>query len=85
MSASIPVFDATQVEARLPMAACIDLLTELHASISRGEVQLPLRSGVSLPYEPEGKNAMLVMPGALRKPGVFGAAFIPPIFITWTW
>ena len=73
---SIPVFDAEAVRQRLPMARCIDLLTDLHASISRGEVELPLRSGVPLPFEPEGSNTLLVMPGALPDPAVFGAKLL---------
>ncbi|TNF81424.1 MAG: ornithine cyclodeaminase family protein [Gammaproteobacteria bacterium] len=76
MSGVLPVFDADQVRSRLPMATCIDLLTELHASISRGEVTLPLRSSVPLPYAPEGSNALLVMPGALPDPAVFGAKLL---------
>ncbi len=73
---SIPVFDAEVVRQRLPMSRCIDLLTDLHASISRGEVELPLRSGVPLPFEPEGSNTLLVMPGALPDPAVFGAKLL---------
>ena len=72
---SIPVYDADQVRSLLPMAECIDLLTDLHASISRGEVALPLRSAVPLPYPP-GNDALLVMPGALPTPEVFGAKLL---------
>jgi ornithine cyclodeaminase len=75
-SASIPVFDADQVQALLPMSACIDLLTELHGSISSDELQLPLRTGVPLPFEPEGTNSLLVMPGALPEPAIFGAKLL---------
>lgn len=73
---TLPVFDADQVRERLPMAACIDLLTELHRAISRGEVSLPLRSSVPLPYPPSESNALLVMPGALPEPAVFGAKLL---------
>lgn len=76
MSAALPVFAADQVRLRLPMATCIDLLTDLHAAISRGEVELPLRTGVPLPFEPAGSNALLVMPGALTNPAVFGAKLL---------
>ena len=76
MSRSIPVFDAEQVQARLPMAACIDLLTDVQAMLSRGQVELPLRTGVPLPFEPEGSNLLLVMPGALPEPAVFGAKLL---------
>ena len=76
MSEALAVFDADQVRLRLPMATCIDLLTSLHAAISRGEVQLPLRSSVPLPFEPAGSNALLVMPGALADPAVFGAKLL---------
>ena len=72
----IPVFDSEQVWTRLPMSACIELMTDLHRSISRGEVQLPLRTGVPLPFAPSGANSMLVMPGALVEPAVFGAKLL---------
>ncbi len=73
---AIPVFDADAVRKRLPMTACIDLLTDLHRAISRGEVSLPLRHSVSLPFAPAGSNALLVMPGALADPAVFGAKLL---------
>ena len=76
MSASLPVFDAAEVRARLPMPSCIDLMCDLQGSISRGEVQLPLRTGVPLPFPPEGSNTLLVMPGALPEPSVFGAKLL---------
>lgn len=56
------------------MATCIDLLQDLHASISRGEVDMPLRASTPLPYD--GENALLVMPGALPEPAVFGAKLL---------
>lgn len=58
------------------MATCIDLLTGLQAAISSGEVVLPLRSSVPLPFEPADANALLVMPGALAEPAVFGAKLL---------
>lgn len=76
MSGAIQVFDAQAVRAHLPMATCIDLLTDLHISISRGEIDLPLRASVPLPYEPRGSDALLVMPGALANPAVFGAKLL---------
>lgn len=76
MSTAIPVFDAAQVRERLPMGECIDLLTTLHGSISRGEAKLPLRSNVPLPFEPADTNTLLVMPGALVQPAVSGAKLL---------
>ena len=50
----------------------------IHAArdIGRGEVSLPLRHGVPLPFEPAGSNVLLVMPGALPDPAVFGAKLL---------
>jgi ornithine cyclodeaminase len=71
--ASLPVFDAAAVQERLPMAACIDLMAEVQGAISRGEISLPLRSFVPLP---DPANGLLVMPGGLKTPPVFGAKLL---------
>ncbi len=76
MSSAVSVYDAAAVRSGLPMATCIDLLTDLHAAISRGEIELPLRSSLPLPFEPSGSNTLLVMPGALPDPAVFGAKLL---------
>lgn len=76
----IPVFSADAVRARLPMAACIDLMAEVQAAISRGEISLPLRQAIPLPEAPGSEGAgtasLLLMPGALSEPAVFGAKLI---------
>ena len=64
MTGAIPVYTAAEVQRLLPMIRCIELLADLHAAISRGQVELPLRRAVPLPYE-NGETALLVMPGAL--------------------
>lgn len=70
---TIEVFDAQAVEARLPMSRCIDLMAEVQAAISRGEISLPLRT--FLPLD-EPANGLLVMPGMLNAPPVFGAKLL---------
>ncbi|MGE0623908.1 MAG: ornithine cyclodeaminase family protein [Pseudomonadales bacterium] len=69
---SIRVFDADAVRSALPMARCIDLMDQVQRSISRGEITLPLRSHVPLN---EG-NGLLLMPGWLPAPAVFGAKLL---------
>lgn len=74
MSNAIPVFDAAAVRARLPMSVCIDLMADVQAALSRGEISLPLRSAMPLPGT--SGNSLLLMPGALEAPAVFGAKLL---------
>jgi len=69
---SIPVFDADAVWAALPMTQCIELMADVQRAISRGEITLPLRSHVPL----QDGNGLLVMPGSLPSPAVFGAKLL---------
>jgi alanine dehydrogenase len=71
---SMPVsFDAEAVERLLPMAECIDLMTDVQAAVSSGRVSMPLRS--HLPLDEAG-HGLLLMPGALPDPPVFGAKLV---------
>jgi len=69
---SLPVVDADAVQAALPMARCIDLMEQVQRGISRGEIRLPLRTHLPL----EDGDGLLVMPGSLPDPAVFGAKLL---------
>ena len=70
---SIPVIDADTVRSRLSMSACIDLMEDTQAAISRGDIHLPLRS--ILPVG-EGKGFFGVMPGEVGTATLFGAKLV---------
>ena len=70
---SIPVIDADSVRSRLSMSACIDLMEDTQAAISRGDIHLPLRS--ILPVG-EGKGFFGVMPGEVGTATLFGAKLV---------
>ena len=67
----IPFLDAAGVRRALPMEACIDLMADTQAAISRGEISLPLRT--FLPVA-EGRGGLGVMPGEIAS--AFGAKLI---------
>ena len=67
----IPYFDADSVQRLLPMSACIDLMADTQAAISRGEITPPLRSFVPVAG---GKGGMGIMPG--DGPAAFGAKLV---------
>ena len=67
----IPYFDADTVRRVLRMDACIDLMADAQAAISRGEITPPLRSFVPVAG---GKGAMGIMPG--DAPSAFGAKIV---------
>jgi ornithine cyclodeaminase/alanine dehydrogenase-like protein (mu-crystallin family) len=69
---SLLVYDADAVRAALPMVRCIDLMADVQRAISRGEITLPLRSHVPL----DDHNGLLMMPGSLPSPAVFGAKLL---------
>ena len=66
-----PFFDADTVRRVLRMDACIDLMADTQAAISRGEISLPLRS--FLPVA-EGRGDLGMMPGEIHS--AFGAKLI---------
>lgn len=66
----LPVITAKEVRDHLAMDDCIDLMTEVQAALSRGDISLPLRS--MLPVS--GDNLLAVMPGSLSQ--VFGAKLL---------
>ncbi|MDE0680592.1 MAG: ornithine cyclodeaminase family protein [Gammaproteobacteria bacterium] len=68
---NIPYFDAETVRRVLRMDACIDLMAETQAAISRGEITPPLRSFVPVA---DGKGGMGIMPG--DTPSAFGAKLV---------
>lgn len=70
---TLPVFDARAVRKALPMNRCIDLMAEVQAALSRGDIRLPLRSLMNIP---ETDNQLLIMPGSLPAPPVFGVKLL---------
>ena len=64
-------FDADTVRRVLRMDACIDLMADTQAAISRGEITPPLRSFVPVAG---GKGGMGIMPG--DTPSAFGAKLV---------
>ena len=70
---NVRVLDSETVFRTLGMPACIDLMAGTQAAISRGDIQLPLRS--LLPVT-EGAGYFGVMPGEIGASEVFGAKLI---------
>ena len=68
---NVPYFDADTVRRVLRMDACIDLMADTQAAISRGEITPPLRSFVPVAG---GKAGMGIMPG--DSPSAFGAKLV---------
>ena len=68
---NVPYFDADTVRRVLRMGACIDLMADTQAAISRGEITPPLRSFVPVAG---GKGGMGIMPG--DAPSAFGAKLV---------
>ncbi len=67
----IPFIDAPTVRHVLDMSACIDLMAKTQAAISRGEIELPLRS--FLPVA-DGNGAFALMLGEISS--AFGAKLL---------
>src|SRR5574338_1551868 len=61
------------VVALLPMAECIDAMTDALRALALGGALLPLRTVVRLP---DGRNAFALMPAALDDPSALGAKVI---------
>ena len=73
MADQLPLFNADAVRERLPMSECINLMADVQAAISRGDIKLPLRNFLPLT---DPRNGFLVMPGHLNSPAVFGAKLL---------
>ena len=67
------VLDSETVSATLNMPACIDLMAATQAAISRGEIELPLRSMLQVA---DGAGYFGVMPGEVGSAEVFGAKLV---------
>ncbi len=67
------VLDSETVLATLNMPACIDLMAATQAAISRGEIELPLRSMLQVA---DGAGYFGVMPGEIGSAEVFGAKLV---------
>ena len=67
----LPFIDAPTVRRILSMDACIDLMADTQAAISRGEITLPPRSFIPVA---DGRGTMGLMPGEI--PSGFGAKLI---------
>ncbi len=70
---SVLVLDSETVLATLNMPACIDLMAATQAAISRGEIELPLRSMLQVA---DGAGYFGVMPGEIGSREVFGAKLV---------
>jgi len=68
----ILMFDRAQVEAKLTVAACIDMMDETMRALARGEAILPLRSHVGLP----SGDGLLLMPSALPSANAAGVKLL---------
>ncbi|MCY4563850.1 MAG: ornithine cyclodeaminase family protein [Gammaproteobacteria bacterium] len=68
-----PFLDSETVFRNLDMPGCIDLMAATQAAISRGDIELPLRS--MLPIA-DGAGHFGVMPGEIGASGVFGAKLV---------
>lgn len=68
---NIPYIDADAVRRILKMDACIELMADTQAAISRGEITPPLRSFIPVAG---GKAGMGIMPGDTLS--AFGAKFV---------
>ena len=69
----IPILDRDTVLQTLSMPTCIDLMATTQAAISRGDIELPLRSMLSVS---EGAGYFGVMPGEIAADEVFGAKLV---------
>ena len=70
---NILILTRHEVESLLPMPKCIELMEDALASLSRGEVILPLRPVIRIP---ESSNAFAVMPAYSSALGAMGAKLI---------
>ena len=63
------VISQTEVRKLLPMDACIDLMAEALATLSRGDAINPLRTGIRLP---NNLGILGMMPGYMERPKALG-------------
>lgn len=70
---SVLILNKREVQSMLSMPACIELMSDALASLSRGEVILPLRPVIRIPDSP---NAFAVMPAYSAALGASGAKLI---------
>ena len=70
---NVPVLDSDTVFRTLPMRACIDLMAATQAAVSRGDIELPLRSMLTVA---DGAGYFGVMPGEIGANEVFGAKLV---------
>jgi len=69
----VKVLDASAVERHLGMRECIELMDRTQRALSRGDVRIPLRTGVPVAG---GRGVLLLMPGEAGSPPVFGAKIL---------
>lgn len=70
---SLPVYDAAAVRQALTMQQCIELMADVQAALSRGDIRLPLRRALTIP---DSTNQLLIMPGSLPAPAVIGVKLV---------
>ena len=63
------VISQAEVRKLLPMDACIDLMAEALATLSRGDAINPLRTGIRLP---NNLGILGMMPGYMEQPRALG-------------
>ena len=66
------VIDAELVQQTLTMPACIELMADTQAAISRGDIKLPLRNSI----EVADRGQLLIMPGAHPGLNTFGVKLL---------
>jgi ornithine cyclodeaminase len=69
----ILVLNQTQVTALLPMAECMDVVSDALRALARGDAILPLRTVIRIPDSP---NAFGAMPAYISSPGAIGIKVI---------
>jgi len=70
---SVLILDSETTLRNLTMRACIDLMAATQAAISRGDIELPLRSMLQVT---DNAGYFGVMPGEIGDFGVFGAKLV---------
>ena len=70
---NVPILDSKTVLRALDMPACIDLMATTQVAISRGDIELPLRSLLRVA---EGAGILGVMPGEIDASAIFGAKLV---------
>jgi len=68
----VKVIDADRVQQTLTMPACIELMADTQAALSRGDIKLPLRNSI----EVSGGGQLLIMPGTHPGLNTFGVKLL---------